>query len=385
MRLIFFIGTIALTLNGCSQIPDERSINNKKSYLEKETTSKECSPFYSFNDTIIDLKDLNAVLINPSPNTQYFKDCSKYKNRFRETKFWFKLPSDSILKDKYCTYEFVNDFKVKITNPDYEVVYADFPVRWKEGDEFIRPFVISMGPNEPGIVAVYERSEDTYFHLIKMNYNGEILAERKIEKIILDKNGKATGEHLYIYDFSEKQLVFSSIWHNDEHPKTVIANLEGLMEKEVSFDKKLTGVAWDENEEYVKGIVYDPLYKNLDKQPYFSFHNLSDSTEIEIAHNYLPDAASCLLIGNSLIVAGYHPISTGSWLVAIDIKLNQFLWEADVLQLNTDHSKYYNSVVISKYENKIIMEGNEAHGDYLQIFDFNSGKRLAEFGVVSKK
>jgi hypothetical protein len=28
------------------------------------------------------------------------------------------------------------------------------------------------------------------------------------------------------------------------------------------------------------------------------------------------------------------------------------------------------------------MEGNEAYGKYLQIFDYKSGKRLAEFGDI---
>lgn len=392
MRLIFLSICIIPTLNGCSQKTTEKSLDSNEISISKDKLpdeSTECSSYYLFNDTLIDLKYLNTVLINSSENKPFFKECSKYKRRFLSEKFFFKLPSDSILKDQYCTYEFVSDFKVKITNPDYEVIYADFPKRWKEGDVYRRPYLISMGENDKGIVAVYEIPEESYFHLIKMNYDGEILAERKIEKIILDKNGKETGEHLYITDFSNKQLIFSSISHNDDHPKTIIVDLEGLMENVISFDKKLIGVAWDEKEEYVKGFIYDSSTENFEVTNaiyyYHSYFNLKDSATTMIRLSYQLKSASLLLNNNTLIIASYHPISTGSQLIAFDLGKGYQLWKAEVLQLNTGHSKYYNSVVISKYENKIIMEGNEAHGDYLQIFDFKTGRRLAEFGVVSKK
>lgn len=377
---------------GCSQVSSDKSEKKEgklNDTVAERTLEKECSPYYSFNDSFIDLNKLNAVLLDDPNNTSYFKDCSKYKNRFHKEKFWFELPSDSILKDHYCSYEFVSDFKVKITNPDYEVVYADFPKRWKEGDNYRRPYLISMGEKENGIVAVYDIPEESFYHLIKMHYTGEIIAERKIDKVILDKNGKETGEQIYISDFSEKQLVFSSISHNDEYPKTMIVDLEGQMEKVISFDKKLIGVVWDENEELVKGFIYDSFSESFEVTSniyyYHSYFNLSDSSKTLIRLNYQMENASTILKNDTLIIASYHPISTGSQLIAFDLKKGYEVWEANVLQLNTAHSKYYNSVVISKYENKIIMEGNEAHGDYLQIFDLKTGRRLAEFGVVSKK
>jgi hypothetical protein len=55
-------------------------------------------------------------------------------------------------------------------------------------------------------------------------------------------------------------------------------------------------------------------------------------------------------------------------------------WTADVKQINASHSEYANKVTLSMYKNKIVMEGNESYGNYVQLFDAETGKRLATFG-----
>lgn len=84
-----------------------------------------------------------------------------------------------------------------------------------------------------------------------------------------------------------------------------------------------------------------------------------------------------ILKDDILVVANYSWISTGSHLRAYDIRTHRLLWKADVKQLNIPHSKYFNKVILSRYKNNIIMEGIEAGGNYVQIFDIKTGKSLA--------
>ncbi len=63
-----------------------------------------------------------------------------------------------------------------------------------------------------------------------------------------------------------------------------------------------------------------------------------------------------------------------------DLRTNKIKWTAGVKQVNADYSEYYNTVTLSMYEDKIIMEGIESYGNYGQLFDAESGESLAVFG-----
>ena len=79
---------------------------------------------------------------------------------------------------------------------------------------------------------------------------------------------------------------------------------------------------------------------------------------------------------NKLIIAVYCPIATGSDLICVDIYSGQEIWRADVKQLSIGHSKYSNNVFIKLIDNKIILAGNEAGGNYIQVIDAHTGKSL---------
>ena len=93
-------------------------------------------------------------------------------------------------------------------------------------------------------------------------------------------------------------------------------------------------------------------------------------------------AATCnlLLNGDWLYLANYSSIATGSSLYAFHLKTGKIAWTAEVKQLNRDHSKYHNEVILSLYKDVLIMEGQEHAGAYVQFFEAQTGKRLAVFG-----
>ncbi|MDX2359443.1 MAG: hypothetical protein QNK23_01460 [Crocinitomicaceae bacterium] len=79
---------------------------------------------------------------------------------------------------------------------------------------------------------------------------------------------------------------------------------------------------------------------------------------------------------NKLIVAVFSPIASGCDLVCINLQTGREIWHAEVEQLLVDHSQYLNNVYLDKFDDKIVLVGNEIGGAYVQIFDSATGKNL---------
>lgn len=364
--------------------------HEKKQPEKDKVNNSECSSYYPFTDGIIDLESLKTVFVDSSNFRPYFNECTIYKNHFTDDRFGFRLKKDSVLKDKYCSWEFVNPSKVKVTDPDYHVEYFDLPHEIFEDGKEVMPYTLA---NESGIVFIYDFPDSLHYHIYKMKYTGEIIGHLRIRHTQLFEETEAGSKKksiryerfLYPFDMRENHLVFSSDgWFTNEIRKTTVVNLDYLETEEYDFN--LSAVIWDETEVDVSGFILHPGNRKISGTSSLKMYWKKDSSYTDLIIPYASDNCQTILWGNQLIVANWHPISTGSSLHSYDVNTKEKLWTADVLQMMVDHSKYYNKVTISKYKEKIILEGNEAFGDYLQIFDIKTGKRLAEFGaVVTKK
>ncbi|HMT12234.1 MAG TPA: hypothetical protein PKA39_11510, partial [Ignavibacteria bacterium] len=109
------------------------------------------------------------------------------------------------------------------------------------------------------------------------------------------------------------------------------------------------------------------------------YDKLSDDILWKYNYNYnvvYASSVTALIHGDKLILALYHSISTGSDLLALDINTGKILWHANVDQVNASHSEYYNTVNLYAYKDKVLMEGIESYGKYLQVFDIKTGSTL---------
>lgn len=185
--------------------------------------------------------------------------------------------------------------------------------------------------------------------------------------------------YLNFYKCNSKYLIFTNNWFYKENPKTVIVNLSSgettelpILASGVIFDKEdnLSGLLhYDEKENIVtfyKGISSEPVWEYK-----YSYRRVS------------PYSITALIKDNTLVLALFYPISTGSDLVAVDINNGSLKWHAEVDQVNASHSKYYNHVNLFSYKDKILMEGIESYGKYLQVFDVNTGRKL--FSEINRK
>lgn len=379
MKYLLLLIISSLTFYGISN----HSSSTKNDYLLDRIEETECSRFYEFGDTVYDLFSLKPVNFKKE-DIQLFKECSYYKNRFEGDRFGFHLTKDSVLKDRYCTYTFTNPSTVKVKDPDYEVNYYDLPHEMFDDGKEIQPYTLS---HPSGIILIYEFPDSLFYHIYKMKYNGEIIGHLRVKHTSKDKTSGSEihySRYLYPYDYREDYLVFSGSGHWNEYEKTVVVNLNEMTLKEHDFD--LSAVIWDDFDREIRGYLLMPEGNEYGEKTTIKMFWKRDSSYTELEIPYASETCKTILWGNQLIVANYNSISTGSSLQCFDTYTKKKLWKADVLQMMVDHSKYYNKVTLSKYHNFILMEGNEAYGNYLQIFEMNTGKRIAELGdVVTKK
>jgi hypothetical protein len=176
--------------------------------------------------------------------------------------------------------------------------------------------------------------------------------------------------NLYFKDLTANQMIFTSHIAFADTFKTIVLSMDDFEITE--YDKTANGIILDENEESLLGFVSQ-------NEEHFTVQMI-DNTKYEFEIKYGNPACDFILKDNLLYIANYHPIATGSSLHCFNLNTKKMKWTADVKQINADHSEYSNKVVLSMYKDKIIMEGDEANGDYVQIFDCETGNRLAVFG-----
>lgn len=128
---------------------------------------------------------------------------------------------------------------------------------------------------------------------------------------------------------------------------------------------------------YIK--VYEQIINNAAQGVIIEYWDKSKRNKIWTFINQLWASANCASVisdKNLLYIVTFNLISSGSDLVCLDQSTGKLIWNADVEQLMIGHSKYSNEVFISKYENLIILAGDEAGGQYLQLFNAKTGKKV---------
>jgi outer membrane protein assembly factor BamB len=79
-----------------------------------------------------------------------------------------------------------------------------------------------------------------------------------------------------------------------------------------------------------------------------------------------------------LYIAEYCPIASGCVVVALDLKTGEELWRSRLYGIgSTMHSEYRNLVNIETDGQRLIVNGNEGNGRYVEHLDLKTGKTLA--------
>ncbi|MDD3687337.1 MAG: hypothetical protein PHE56_11285 [Bacteroidales bacterium] len=362
MNIICIWFTIILSLALPASNSDSQSDNPNIS------ETKECSNLYPFDSYYIDLETNSALLIDGIPSTD-FKKCSKYSRKFA-----------NIISDSVCIGNRTFVLDVDSDHGKYDILILEnnklisaihLPVENPLPE--VQDYSVWIFPYGESLIMFMEDMYSTHYIICKYDKNGKELNKTMVENTFVTHPDKETDYHhryLYFKEIIGSEMIFTSHIAFAEKSKTVVLSLNDFTTKE--YDITANGLIADETETKLAGFAEnkDEKYEVI----------LLDGRKFSFDLKYADPACDFILQGNNLFIANYHPIATGSSLYCYDISAQKIKWQADVKQVNASHSEYYNTVIISTYKNKIVMEGNEAYGNYVQIFDAESGKRLAAFG-----
>lgn len=333
----------------------------------KTISPNECSQYYWFDGTWYDLERLQQANIDKKPIN--FKDCSVYHSGFHspfKDTITYRQHVFCISKDKYELYIMPQGSNNKKT------------IRLPVADPLpqVHEYYLSMLPAENGVIVLMENYYDTQFILVKYDEMGKMLGKTEIEHTFITHPEPATNQHhryLYLGYTNPTELIFTSHMAFGEKDKTVVVKLKDFAKKE--YDYKLSGIVLDDAQQYAKAFISKKGKEDFT----LIFHETKKEIKFSIPNG--DKACTTVLKGDLLVVANYHPISTGSSLYCFDTHTGKQVWKADVKQVNAAHSEYENHVYLCLYKNTIVMEGVESYGKYLQFFDLESGKRLGCFGI----
>ncbi len=342
---------------------------NKKIEPLKQEIFDDCSAYYSFSNGFIQL-DKNSFLdkMNEIPSTD-FKKCSKFAHRFKN------LISDSVYIDG-AMFSILNDkqkkeYKLLIHKNNRIIKAINLPIENPLPE--VHSYTFQLLPFKGHLIMLMKDEYTTHYLICKYNSNGDEVMRKEIEHTFIDHPEPNTNHHnsyLNIHSLTASQIIFSShLWSVTKH-KTIVFSMNDF--STIEFDETAHGIIYDEKEENLAGFI--TITKSHAEV------QMIDKKKYKLYADNLDKGCEMIQRNNLLYIANYHPIATGSSLYCFNLFSGKIKWKADVLQLNVGHSEYSNKVTLSLFKNKLIMEGNESYGKYVQLFDFESGKRIAQFG-----
>lgn len=379
MRNIITIGLFLSIVSCHAQNKNDEDLPLKKDKVKKH--EKECSNYYWFENKLIDLEQIQEIVVDGLPAST-FKDCSKYAHRFQN------IISDSVYLDGKL-YVVENNKKKKLYNL---LIYKNdslektikLPVENPLPE--VHEYYIYMFPYKKNLIMFLEDMYTTHYTICKYNAKGEELKRAKMEHTYITHPEPKTNymhRYLYYHSLTASQMIFTSHMAFADKFATRILNLDEFTVK--NYDKMAHGIILDEDDKELVGFATAKKDYEADKQPVKIDITMINGKKYSFSLDYGNEACEFLLKGDLLYIGNYHPIATGSSLHCFDLKTGKMKWTADVLQMNVGHSEYWNKVTLSLYKDKLLMQGDEANGSYLQIFDAETGKRLKQFGLLEIK
>ena len=314
---------------------------------------------YPFNQRYFNLKTLEYEA-SSEEKAHSFKTDSKYAVRYK------RLAIDKIAY-KGMLFEALEDNGLLLKNlttkaatplPNHE---KDIP---RQGLSYLLEVT-------GGIVHIKPLKADNGFMVYKYDENGSQAYGVQIRHSEFVQKG-AFSYHLPYLGYkmhTANTIVFSS--YVDRIKETVtLSTLDGSSSK---FDFSSIGVIRDEAMDMdIHGFVQLDQEKNALLITY-----ISDNFSIERPYFANCTHAETLIKGNSLIIAVYDGRGPNAQLLAVDLTSKEIKWEAEVARFGgTADKAYFNTIWLGEYEGKILLEGYEPKGKYLQIFDSSNGKRL---------
>jgi outer membrane protein assembly factor BamB len=354
--MFLFLAGYLLLLNFSSVNEDYLTIH----LMSKEVNYSNKKHVYSYDGKLFDLDQLKFL------PKEYSGEISEVKRDNHHAAFFGSGNTDMFAVFDGITFELKEDRSITISDSKGKIIRTipdpDLSIKLDNTSGNSVFFSTSTG-----VISIMRMNGEEGYRVLKYNSKGELIQRWRLEhtRYIREGNTIYSKPYLYYRACTDKEIVFSSIHYSGVSDVGIVLN------HVTGEEKKTDGI--------VGGIIMNTKDTSLAGLIRFKEKKI----EVEISANkwFIENAngdntVKTILKDNVLYVASYHWISTGSALHAYDATTGKPLWTGDVRQMNTSHSEYYNTVYLTMFEDKLILEGNEAHGNYLQILDAKTGKSL---------
>lgn len=325
----------------------------------QDSTADSLTHLYPFNRQVFNLKTL-SYLDGENLLPHSFKTDSKYAVRYKG------LAMDKIAYQGIL-FEALEDNSLLYRNLETKAV---IPIPNKEKGLPVQGHSLLLEATN-GIVFIKPLKADNGFMIYKYNAKGEEVFSVQLPHSEFVQHGELTYHLPYLgYTMhTANTIVFSS--YVDRIPKTVtVSALDG---SKAQFPFSSIGVIRDAAMDMdVHGFIQLDRAKSRLMITY-----ISDNFPVE--HSSLKDIthAESLLLDQTLIIAAYNKRTPKVQLLAIDLATKNIKWEKTVAQLaGTVSSAHFNAIWLGAYQDKIILEGYERNGKYLQVFDKQTGNLI---------
>lgn len=315
---------------------------------------------YHFKNKYLDINSLKLLDNIPTKNCTEVKIEDLYAPQFRE-------PSDSIFY-KNRSYKVVENGDIAISeNGKYLKTILNEDKKLHMDNVTGNSIIFSTSS---GIIQLLRMSEQYGYHIKKYDADGNVLDKWTIAHTLFIKrkpNEIESIPYLYYFGHTNKEILFSTVYESPQ-ASTILYILDGTQQK---LDYSTAGMILDTNNDRLLGVI-----GNDSAEKHFMVHIRNKTWQIDNPEGN--DAVKTVLKDSILYVAMYPVISSGCNVNAYNANTGKLLWKGDVKQMLVAHSKYYNTVYLTLFHDKLILEGDEAYGSYLQVLDFKTGKRLFE-------
>lgn len=312
---------------------------------------------YPFITHYVNLENLQRVEAD-GVLARTFKTESKYALRFRLPFWFYGYPKKVVYKDYKFDLAFQPLTITDITTGN--VVFKDTT------SIFFRNFLVSL---PGGIIQTGGSSSGEQYWITKYGTKGTRLFVVRFEHTRISTKGKTHYFKPYLNYFvhTPDYMVFRT--YSKKHKTTYLLALDNGNVS--SFGIKADGIIRAEDDKLIKGFIEIDKDKKTLKANFLSY-------DWTIPLNTSANAAETLLVGNVLVIAtyNYNTTATKAQLAAYEATSGKLLWQAKVRQRTIGPEQDYNTIWLSAFRNKVIIEGFESSQRYLQIFDLKTGKKV---------
>jgi hypothetical protein len=163
--------------------------------------------------------------------------------------------------------------------------------------------------------------------------------------------------------------------------------LEGLLPKYAPEDPNVEW-RWHESEANIAAYLvqsparYEVRLVRKDRKGDYDGLTVQVFDGDKLAHHWESDAAEAFVFsGTTLIYTEHRQTMPGCTLIAFDLKKQQEIWRKSLTGLSKiggrSWSAYRNRVALSLQRKKVVVYGNELHGQYIEAVDLKTGETIS--------